>query len=249
MNNTTGGAFLLARKIFDSDLWLNKPAAWSKIWIYILGNVNFVDNGTFKRGEGFFDFTREKYFIGDDISDDSTKKFMQYGRGKGLFTTKRSTRGVILSVCNYSDYQEMSFYRSTTESTREAPEKHQRSTPIHNNGNNGNNVTREAFVIPSIQQITVYCNERKNKVNPNAFLAFYESKGWMIGKNKVKDWKACVRTWELRDNGQKADETPKIDYGPAKTDCGHCKGTGSIYAPGSGKIAVCGCRYPKKDGQ
>ena len=41
-----------------------------------------------------------------------------------------------------------------------------------------------------------YCDERKNNVDADKFIDFYESKGWLIGKNPMKDWKACVRTWE-----------------------------------------------------
>ena len=49
---------------------------------------------------------------------------------------------------------------------------------------------------PSLEQVTAYCKERHNNVDPQTFIDFYESKGWMVGKNKMKDWKACVRTWE-----------------------------------------------------
>jgi hypothetical protein len=52
------------------------------------------------------------------------------------------------------------------------------------------------FKVPSIEEITSYCQERKNKVNPDVWLNHYESNGWMVGKNKMKDWKAAVRTWE-----------------------------------------------------
>lgn len=52
------------------------------------------------------------------------------------------------------------------------------------------------FVPPTVEEVTEYCNERNNNVNPQAFIDFYESKGWMVGKNKMKDWKAAVRTWE-----------------------------------------------------
>jgi hypothetical protein len=44
-----------------------------------------------------------------------------------------------------------------------------------------------------------YCLTRNNQVDPQTFIDFYESKGWMIGKNKMKDWKAAVRTWEKRE--------------------------------------------------
>ena len=54
------------------------------------------------------------------------------------------------------------------------------------------------FVKPTIDEIAEYCIERKNNLNPNQFYDFYEAKSWMIGKNKMKDWKAAVRTWERR---------------------------------------------------
>ncbi len=54
----------------------------------------------------------------------------------------------------------------------------------------------KAFVKPTVEEVKAYCAERKNNVNPDKFIDFYESKGWLIGKNPMKDWKACVRTWE-----------------------------------------------------
>lgn len=52
------------------------------------------------------------------------------------------------------------------------------------------------FKPPSIEEVTEYCNIRSNQVDPNTFIDFYSSKGWLIGKNKMRDWKAAVRTWE-----------------------------------------------------
>lgn len=52
------------------------------------------------------------------------------------------------------------------------------------------------FKKPTIEEIKSYCKERNNNVNGDKFYDFYESKGWKIGKNSMKDWKACVRTWE-----------------------------------------------------
>ena len=56
------------------------------------------------------------------------------------------------------------------------------------------------FVPPTLSEIKSYCQERNNGVNPEKFFNFYESKGWMVGKNKMKDWKAAVRTWEKGDS-------------------------------------------------
>lgn len=60
---------------------------------------------------------------------------------------------------------------------------------------------RKVFKPPSFEDVKEYCQSRNNGINPKAFIASYESKGWMIGKSKMKDWKAAVRTWEIR-NGE-----------------------------------------------
>lgn len=62
---------------------------------------------------------------------------------------------------------------------------------------------RYTFIPPTMEEVKAYCEERKNKVEPLKWYDFYESKGWMIGKNKMKDWKAAVRTWE---NNEKESE-------------------------------------------
>ena len=54
------------------------------------------------------------------------------------------------------------------------------------------------FYPPTLDEVKQYCEERKNNIDPMAFIDFYSSKGWMIGKNRMKDWKAAVRTWERK---------------------------------------------------
>ena len=56
--------------------------------------------------------------------------------------------------------------------------------------------TTKRFKKPTVDEIKTYCEERHNTVNAEAFFDYYESKDWMIGKNRMKDWKAAVRTWE-----------------------------------------------------
>lgn len=52
------------------------------------------------------------------------------------------------------------------------------------------------FIPPTVDEVAAYCQERGNSLDPDAFVDFYASKGWMVGKNPMKDWKAAVRTWE-----------------------------------------------------
>ena len=67
--------------------------------------------------------------------------------------------------------------------------------------------TKGGFLKPTRFDIKGYCIERKNNVDCETFYDFYESKDWLIGKNKMKDWKACVRTWEKRNNKNKDNTT------------------------------------------
>lgn len=58
---------------------------------------------------------------------------------------------------------------------------------------------RPRFSPPSVDDVRSYCKERGNNVDPDGFVDFYSSKGWKIGKDTMKDWKAEVRTWERRE--------------------------------------------------
>ena len=81
---------------------------------------------------------------------------------------------------------------------------HKEKLTDNNNINiNNNNLTdsnkKAFFKKPSVIDIIDYCKERNNNIDAEAFIDFYESKDWKIGKNKMKNWKAAVRTWERRE--------------------------------------------------
>ena len=75
--------------------------------------------------------------------------------------------------------------------------------PIQSNPNpnpNPNPKDRRAarFTPPTVEEVSQYCCERGNSINAQYFVDFYASKGWKVGKDTMKDWKASVRTWEAR---------------------------------------------------
>ena len=75
----------------------------------------------------------------------------------------------------------------------------------------GNSKTpRRKIIPPELDWIKEYCKERNNNVDPEKFFDFYESKGWKVGKEKMKDWEASVRTWEKDDNRKQ--EPKKNDF-------------------------------------
>ena len=67
------------------------------------------------------------------------------------------------------------------------------------------------FYPPTLDEVKQYCEERKNNIDPMAFIDFYSSKGWMIGKNRMKDWKAAVRTWERKRKEESKTESSVYD--------------------------------------
>ena len=66
------------------------------------------------------------------------------------------------------------------------------------------------FTPPTVEEVKQYCSERHNSVNPQVFVDFYTANGWVQGKGKkIKDWKACVRTWE-RGSGRVSVKVPEF---------------------------------------
>ncbi len=66
------------------------------------------------------------------------------------------------------------------------------------------------FTPPTVDEVRAYCQERGNSVDPERFVDFYASKGWLVGKSKMKDWHAAVRSWERSDSQQKAQDRDRI---------------------------------------
>ena len=84
-------------------------------------------------------------------------------------------------------------------------------TNNNNNNNNNNkkeNILKERFKKPTLEEVQSYCLERNNNINAELFIDYYESNGWKVGKNSMKDWKAAVRTWEKK-GSTKVDERQK----------------------------------------
>lgn len=64
---------------------------------------------------------------------------------------------------------------------------------------NSNTIKNSHFVPPSIKEVQAYCKERNNGIDAEAFIAFYDSKGWKVGNQPMKNWKSAIITWEKRE--------------------------------------------------
>jgi hypothetical protein len=119
-------------------------------------------------------------------------------------TIKTSSKGTIIQVVNYKKYQIVTNQITDEQQTNNKQVTTNKNEKKEKNENN-------TFTPPSAFDVLDYCKERKNYVDAETFIAFYQSKGWMVGRNKMKDWKACVRTWEKSSLGQIKQQEPIED--------------------------------------
>ena len=149
----------------------------------------------------------------------------------GEIVLNPTNRFTIATVENWRMYQDddeqnnkritLEQHSNNTQITNEQQTDNTRATNLHilkeSKKVRNKEINKESgrvFTPPSVEQVREYCSSRGNSVDAESFVDFYESKGWMVGKNKMKDWKAAVRTWE-RSRNEKQDavkEKKKYDF-------------------------------------
>ena len=115
-------------------------------------------------------------FIRDDENYEKTCEARRIAGGKGGKQKVANASKSKQNVANLAD--------SDSKSDNDSDSKNKKDSKNKN------------FTPPTLQEVKNYCQERKNTVNPEKWLNFYQSNGWKVGKNQMKDWKAAVRTWE-----------------------------------------------------
>ena len=83
---------------------------------------------------------------------------------------------------------------------------------LNDNQNISNEYKSKRFIKPTLDEIKQYCLERNNNIDADKFMNYYEANGWKIGKNTMKDWKACIRTWEGNDKSKLTKTIIKPDF-------------------------------------
>ena len=189
------------------------------LWIHLLLSVNHEQSEFFWNGKliklqaGQFITGRKKLSDETGISQTTIERILKCFENEHQIGQQKTTKYRLITILKWKQYQDTD---SKTDSKR-TTDGQQADTNNNNNNNNKDNKNTGGtppptkFQKPNIEEISNYCKERKNNVNPSKFIDFYESKGWMVGKNKMKDWKACVRTWENSSFDKK--DSLKVDTG------------------------------------
>lgn len=197
--------------------WLyteNRKFSKFEAWNDILLNVNHCKAKAIIKGK-IFEINRGQSIYSLDTwakrwnwDKTSVKRFLDLLKSDSMIELKNETVTTRLTVCNYDSYQSEET-KSETRKKRKRNANETETKPIEEEEEEKE--TNKVFISPSFNDVLNYCIERKNDVDPNKFINFYESKGWMVGKNKMKDWKAAVRNWE-KPKEQESELAPELQH-------------------------------------
>lgn len=110
-----------------------------------------------------------------------------------MLAKKSTSMYTAITIENYDLYQDTGTAMEQQKNSEGTAKEQRRNT----NKNIRNKEDKKyIFVPPSLEEVTEYCRERKNGIDPQKFIDYYTANGWMRGKTKIKDWRACIRTWE-----------------------------------------------------
>ncbi len=242
-NDGNNGYIGLFRDLLEKPIWQQSTPEQKTVLITLLLMANHKEREwewggkQFKASPGQFVTSLENIQkkSGKGISQQNIRTALKRFEKYEFLTNKSTKTGRMITIVNWGVYQVEKLRTNKAidnQLTNDSQTPNKDLTPNKNDKKDKKEkkvldiYADTQFKIPTIEEVKIYCLERKNNVDANKWHDFYSSKGWMVGKNKMKDWKAAVRTWEHKDNqgGQarygknKPNEVNSGDSKPWETD-------------------------------
>jgi len=192
------GWIKLHRKLMDNELWKAEPFTKGQAMVDLLMLANHKDGFIYKRGNhlnvsrGQVGWSQIKLSERWGWSRPKIKRFINDLEKDGFLLQQNNNVSSLITILNYNIYQG----DVTPDVAAEKQQKSSRRYTNKNDKNVKNEKNTNRFIPPTVEEVSVYCEERDNGINAQAFVNHYETTGWKRGNTKIKDWKACVRTWE-----------------------------------------------------
>lgn len=202
------GWIKLHRGITENWLWKDRePFDKRSAWIDLLLMANHTE---FKVRRNNHIVVRKRGEVNTSViylsekwrwSRNKVYRFLELLKEDGMIQVDGTTDGTTITIENYEKYQISETTDGTTDGTPLG------TTDGTTDGTHDKNVKecikndkekRGRFTPPTIEEVRAYISEKGYHIDADTFINFYESKGWMVGKNKMKSWKACIATWEKR---------------------------------------------------
>lgn len=186
------GWIRLQRSILDH--WVFSEADALKLWLYLLTSANYEDksrmfNGRLieiKRGQLIYGRHAVSQRLG--ITEAKLRRYLKQFIKDEMISQQITNKYSVITITCYEKYQDVNQQTAGKSPTK----RRQSATPKQVTINN------KQFKAPSVDEVAAYCESRGNGIKPEAFVDYYEARGWMIGKHKMKSWQSAVRTWENR---------------------------------------------------
>ena len=222
--------FPLSREIMTHWLWKYKPFSKGQSWIDLLLLANFEDKKrpykgeviTCKRGDVNLSISELSQRWG--WSRETARRFLRLLESDGMVTVNATKHRTTITIENYSNFNNSCV---TDDTTDVQPASNQCATDVQpvsitkkvKKDKNVKNEEEDIYISaderhiipPTLEMVTRYCTERNKGVDPQKFIDWYEARGWLVGKTKMKDWQAAVRTWERNDKPKKGTGNPYLD--------------------------------------
>lgn len=223
------GWIKLHRKIEDWE-WSSNPIVLA-LFIHLLLMANYEE----KKWQGILipvgsfitSIMRLSVLVG--VSQQKMRTALKKLESTGEIAMKSTNRFTMITICKYDSYQSKEDTEQQTDNKRITNKQQTNNKQITNkqqtNNNNirnkeiknirskeYNNTISKKFIKPTLLEIEEYCKERNNDVDASNFFDYNESKGWIVGKAPMKDWRAAVRIWERNNTtnyNRKGTEIPK----------------------------------------
>jgi len=195
--------------------WFRNPPTLV-VFIYCLLMANWQD-GEFENVDiprGSFASSINRISLDTGLSVRNVRTALKHLKSTNELTIATSSKYTIITVNNYDKYQvddrhedkNMSNKCQSTDRSTEFQE-----TTIEEYKENkkiNNNKSTSRFIVPTVEEVSAYVTEKGMTIDPQKFHDYYSSNGWIVGKSKMKDWKAACRTWQSNDSKRK----PKTTY-------------------------------------
>jgi hypothetical protein len=206
------GYILLFRKLQSNGLWQDKPFSKGQAWVDLLLCASYKAHSFWIRGneikvkQGQVAMSTLTMAGRWGWSRGKVRNFLVYLESSQQISQQKSTLTTLITIINWEEYQ----IKSQQSEQQKANRK-----PQSKKGKEGKEKTISRFTPPILEDVKAYCKDRGNNVDAEKWFDFYTSKGWMVGRNKMKDWKAAVRTWEKPEDSKPKTltgcESPELD--------------------------------------
>lgn len=214
------GYVKLWRKTLDSAV-MDDPHLL-QLWCHLLMSANWKESqlidGTFV-GPGVLIVSQLKLAARWKCSQSSVSRRLKKLEKLGQIVVKADKRWTRVTICNWATYQQDEETPCITSGEPADNLRITRGEPADTSkkgrreeGKKGRKVGSATFSPPSIDEVAAYCQERGNGVDPQRWHDHYTARGWMVGKNKMRDWRAAVRTWERNEYARPSGDSPKREY-------------------------------------